>query len=128
MALHASDWLGEKPELVDTARWLIRTLAEDLTHLSGSVTDDEAIIVAVRMRNALESTKAGLAGDIERLADERLEAAPEPPGVDWACETPGRAADVVKACRLIYQRRTGEKWWQWDGALHLLSHVRVTHV
>ena len=49
----------------------------------------------------------------EDLKLARLRKLPEPPGVDWACEPPKRAADVVEACRLIVKRKTkmhGRDW------------------
>lgn len=113
MAIQAPGWLKRDPELPDAARWWLKQLAEELTGLAGSLTDDEAMVVAVRMVNELDRVKAQLPDSLERLALERLQKQPEPPGVDWACESPTRAADVVAMCRRMHRRRTGMPEWRW---------------
>jgi len=126
MAINAPDWLKPDPDLPDRARWLITSLAEELTSLSGSLTDDEAIVVAARMTRALDRVKHDLHWDLEELSFERLRKQADPPGLDWACASPDRAADIVRACRRMHRRRTGLKEWRWIG--ELMDVAKVGHI
>lgn len=131
MAADLSRWLPVDPETADGARWLIQSLAEKLTGLSASLSDDEAIVMAVRMWNAFRLVD--LPRELARLKDERLRDQPEPPGVDWACETGERAADVVEACRQIVKTKTGLHGRNWPDKVsefvpreHRWSNPRLT--
>lgn len=117
MAVDVPNWLKPDPELFDRARHLIKSVAEELTGLSASLSDDEAIVFAVRMTDALERTESGLRWDLETLERERLQQQPDAPGLDWACASADNAADVVAACGRMYKRRTDELDWRWLGKL-----------
>jgi hypothetical protein len=127
MALNASDWIQIDPRHDRAVRELIKEKTDSIVKLADTLSGDElmALIVKVDMFLELRASSQQLAWSANSIRDRRLRDAPEPAGVDWACESGDRAADVVSACRLIDKRRTGRLWWAWPGRLLAIGDVLI---